>query len=693
MEFRRKCLLRPAAAAAPSRPEIGPAVSRPWDQADVEVAAQHYLERLQSAAAELGLSLAGGRRRHRPSEEEDDADDDEEEDRKQQSSSPTLWEYAARRLEAFEQAKEVAQRMGACGAEAAVFAMVAVLNGARRRRAVESAFGDVLDEREAIFAKVLALSVEDVAEALGPRARGLVFLHRIPVFLPALAGPVTKHMRKLCAGDEPLKVLVRRLPSRPTAARHLTDAKNLVALVVPLLKSVLASGKRCTIYLRGNDPASLREHAADVIQRAGAVGAHAFPKSLGETTTGRRDVVSTLLREAGERVVFVADAIKPVRHRPRFYQHDDVDDDSDNGEGGDDADDDNERTSNLPADGSPSIVLLRDTEPLTRVEAKGAALIVTLPPPSDPVRRARVRERLAPHGLPESVVERLASKASPSEVTATVKLAALVERDGGRERLLSLALDERDSALGRKSEASATRRSALAYDASLVASDVALASLVRGLRRTPRAAMCFYGPPGAGKTAAAGFVAEQLGRPLLVFRGSDLLSMWVGATEQKLKAMFVQAHRESAVLLLDEADGFLRDRRRASQSWQVTEVNELLTQMESFDGLFICSTNLIASMDPAAFRRFDLKVRFRPIGGHQRRKLFEQLLLLFEVSFDDEQLTGWSSLLAPIKGLTLGDFVAVEQALRFRWPSSGHDVVEALADEARWKPGDRLAEA
>ena len=63
--------------------------------------------------------------------------------------------------------------------------------------------------------------------------------------------------------------------------------------------------------------------------------------------------------------------------------------------------------------------------------------------------------------------------------------------------------------------------------------------------------------------------------------------------------MFEEAKEEGAVLLLDEADSFLQDRASLKQSWEVTQVNELLTQMESFDGLFVCSTNLMDKLDLA----------------------------------------------------------------------------------------------
>jgi len=67
--------------------------------------------------------------------------------------------------------------------------------------------------------------------------------------------------------------------------------------------------------------------------------------------------------------------------------------------------------------------------------------------------------------------------------------------------------------------------------------------------------------------------------------------------------MFRSATGDGAVLLLDEADSFFRERQGADHRWETTMVNELLTQMEDFDGLFVCSTNLMDVFDQASLRR------------------------------------------------------------------------------------------
>ena len=108
----------------------------------------------------------------------------------------------------------------------------------------------------------------------------------------------------------------------------------------------------------------------------------------------------------------------------------------------------------------------------------------------------------------------------------------------------------------------------------------------------------------------------------MVRRASDLLSCWVGATEQNIARAFEEARKDDAVLLIDEADSFLQDRRGAGHSWEVTQVNEVLTQMENFEGVFIATTNLIKTLDQAALRRFDMKLLFKPLTARQSRELF-----------------------------------------------------------------------
>ncbi len=200
------------------------------------------------------------------------------------------------------------------------------------------------------------------------------------------------------------------------------------------------------------------------------------------------------------------------------------------------------------------------------------------------------------------------------------------------------------------------------YRRDILNTDHDLDALVQGLTRRPEARICLYGPPGTGKTAFGRHLAEQLDKPLLLRRASDLLGPYVGMTEHRIAEMFRQAANDDALLLLDEADSFLRERSTARQSWEVTQVNELLTQMEAFDGLFICSTNLMQALDQAALRRFDLKLRFNALRPPQAWTLFKQILA--DHGRNLRKRTPWQHRLAQLDNLTPGDFHAVLRARR-----------------------------
>ena len=120
--------------------------------------------------------------------------------------------------------------------------------------------------------------------------------------------------------------------------------------------------------------------------------------------------------------------------------------------------------------------------------------------------------------------------------------------------------------------------------------------------------MCLQGPPGTGKSAFVRHLAEHLGLEVVQKRASDLMSMWVGGTEQRIAAAFAEARDSGAFLVFDEADSLLADRRFAHRSWEVSQVNEMLTWMESHPLPFACTTNFGEHLDPATLRRFVFKV-------------------------------------------------------------------------------------
>jgi len=223
------------------------------------------------------------------------------------------------------------------------------------------------------------------------------------------------------------------------------------------------------------------------------------------------------------------------------------------------------------------------------------------------------------------------------------------------------------------------------YRPELLNTDCDLAELKAGLVKHGHGRICLYGPPGTGKSAFGVHVAEVLDRPLMFKRASDLQSKWVGEAEKQIARMFLEAAQEKAVLILDEADSFLRDRKGAENSWEVSQVNEMLTQMESFEGVFIASTNLMESLDAASLRRFDLKIEFRHLKPDSAWALFQDTAASMGLAVDQSDRTK----LGRIHHLTPGDFANVMRQSRLRPVKSPSQLLELLKAECALKPESR----
>jgi hypothetical protein len=254
------------------------------------------------------------------------------------------------------------------------------------------------------------------------------------------------------------------------------------------------------------------------------------------------------------------------------------------------------------------------------------------------------------------------------------------------ESLIERQLSHADHALGNGGEARGARRVVTQYDLSLVHTEsrFALPKVIEALRRRGHGSLCFYGPPGTGKTALAEHIAATLQRPLLVRQASDIVSKFVGETEQNMARMFAEAEAEQAVLLLDEADSFLRNRRLAERSYEISEVNEMLQGMERYGGLFICTTNLFEELDEAALRRFTFKIRFHPLNPDQRCRMFVTEALAGDAAaLSAEQ----SERLLRLDALTAGDFAAVRRQIEVLGEAFTPDeFLSQLESEHRVKP-------
>ncbi len=320
-------------------------------------------------------------------------------------------------------------------------------------------------------------------------------------------------------------------------------------------------------------------------------------------------------------------------------------------------------------------------------------LVIEMPLPPQK-QRAELIHKAADGILTESAAMQLAAhpKLTPAVIdraSRVLRCIPFADEEHDKAKLLQRIMQQTISAQGHNLPFRKSQELGEVYDPTLINTEANLTVIIQGLKTHGSGRLCLYGPPGTGKTAFAHYLAKELGKPLIAKRASDLLSPYIGETEMAVAAAFKEARAQDAILLIDEVDSFLQDRSKARQSWEVSMVNELLTQLEGFDGLFIASTNLMRNLDQASLRRFDLKACFSYLKPAQAEALLKAhcLQLGLEVCKESLERVVTSSVLTP------GDFHAVRRQARFQPFSSAQEFVTALLTDVSLKVQPKAVES
>lgn len=303
------------------------------------------------------------------------------------------------------------------------------------------------------------------------------------------------------------------------------------------------------------------------------------------------------------------------------------------------------------------------TENFARVNPSSLScfdLLIELKQPPLSVRQRVVHERTGHLGLSEQARTQLVAneQISLAHVAKTSEVASQLGVAEVKASIESLFKQLNDSiARTHQSRTDIDRvvsKTGLPYRMDVINTSMDVVTLLNGLRSHPHARLVFHGASGTGKSAFAKEVAQLLGREVMLRRGSDLIRPFVGETESNIAEMFAEAKSKDVVLILDEADSFLSARKGAQNRWEITDVNEMLQQMEDFDGIFIATTNLLGHMDAACMRRFDAKIEFKPLKEEQVKSMIGECCTLLGMAFPRSGLSGLQ-----LDLLTPGDFNTV----------------------------------
>ncbi len=141
------------------------------------------------------------------------------------------------------------------------------------------------------------------------------------------------------------------------------------------------------------------------------------------------------------------------------------------------------------------------------------------------------------------------------------------------------------------------------------------------------------GPPGVGKTLTAEVYSEIVRRPLYRVH-SGQLGLNVAAMETSLKEALLRAQRWGAVMLIDEADVYIK--RRQDDMTMNAVVGVFLRVLEYFNGLLFLTTNRIDDIDEAIVSRCIALIRFHAPDAEARQRIWKVMSEQFALGLDDD---------------------------------------------------------
>lgn len=199
---------------------------------------------------------------------------------------------------------------------------------------------------------------------------------------------------------------------------------------------------------------------------------------------------------------------------------------------------------------------------------------------------------------------------------------------------------------------------------------------------SPTRSIIFTGPPGVGKSLAARWLARELKRPLLTLDLSAVMSSYLGRTGANVRHVLDYAKGVECVLLLDELDAIAKRRDDATDVGELKRlVTVLLQEIDDWPstGLLIAATNHSELLDPAVWRRFELRIEFPMPTDEATRRAIDTFM-----GGAAEAAGKWRDVLAAtLRGMSFSDVEREVTLARRAAVVRGQSMEEAICNVVR----------